>query len=138
MEGIPGNFDVIVWLPQTGRFGDNFEEEIIHDQHGFDAAWLARNQHLLADIGMKVVGMNGAAKASLTAQNFPLVPLATVTLSNFVFGTDPSGSGGLNGTYQYMPGADLSLTFDKVNEATFKLRKYLNTTQNANAATTPS
>jgi hypothetical protein len=138
VEGISGSFDVIVWLPQTGRFADNFEEETVKDQHGYDTAWLARNQHLLADVGMKVVGMNSATKASLLAQNYPLLPLTTVTLSGFLFATDPNGSGGLNGQYQYMSGADLNLSFDKVTESTFKLRKYMNTTQNALANTTPS
>lgn len=137
VEGIPGSFDAIVWLPQTGKWADNFEEETIKDQHGFDVAWLARNQHLMADISMKVVGMNGAAKAALTAQPFPLLPLTTVTLTLFAYGTDPSAGGGLNGQYQYMSGADLSLTFDKVNEATFKLRKYVDQIQNALANTLP-
>jgi hypothetical protein len=129
IEGIPGTFDVIVWLPQTGRFGDNFQEEVIMDQHGGDTAWLARNQHLLADVGMKVVG--GSSSAALTAQTWPLAPYTTVTLSGFVFSA-------LNGQYQYLTGADLNLTFDKVAEATFKLRKYINSAQNTLANTTPS
>lgn len=139
IEGITGSFDVIVWLPQTGRVADNFEEEVVKDQHGFDTAWLARNQHLLMDVGMKVVGMATATKAAfLTAQFFPLFPLTIVTLSNFVFASDPYGSNGLNGSYQYMSGADLNLSFDKVAEATFKLRKYMDTGQNSVAAFTPS
>ena len=138
VEGCAGSFSVIVWLPQTVKAADNFEEEIIKDQHGFDCAWLARNQHLLLDVAMKVVGLNGAAKASLLAQSVPLSPLTIITLSNFVFATDYDNNGGLNGTYQYMSGADLNLSFDKVSEATFKLRKYVDPTQNSLAATTPN
>ena len=139
IEGIPGAFDVIIWLPQTGKVTDNTEEEVIKDQHGNDCAWLARNQHLLNDVSMKVAGVNsGVTTAQLYSQVWPLAPLAIVTLSGFVFATDNEGNGGLNGTYQYMSGADLNLMFDKVNEATFKLRKYVDPAQNALAATVPN
>ena len=141
MEGITGTitFNALVWpwLPQTGRFADNFEEEIIKDQHGADCAWLARNRHLMLDLGMKIVGMSAATKASLYA-NWPLPPYTKITLSGFVFATDDLGGGGLNGTYQYLTGADLNLSFDKVSEAAFKLRKYVDPTQAALSVTTPS
>lgn len=120
--------NVIVWLLQTGRFGDNFEEEVIKDQHGFDTAWLARNQHTMADLGMKIVG---ASVATITSQTWPLAPYATVTLTGFALST-------INGSYQYLTGADANFNFDKVAEATFKLRKYADPTQNALAVTTPS
>ena len=139
IEGIPGVFDVIIWLPQTGKFADNFEEETIKDQHGFDTAWLGRNQHIMGDIGMKIAGIaSGVTSANLTAQIWPLQMLTIVTLSGFNYGTDADAGGGLNGTWQYLPGADLNLDFSKVNEATFKLRKYVDPTQNSLAATTPN
>ena len=139
IEGIPGSFDVIVWLPQTGKFSDNTEEEVIKDQHGFDLAWLARNQHIMSDVAMKVCGItSGTSTAQLAAQVWPLAPLTIVTLSGFTYATDPDNNGGLNGTYQYLSGGDLSLNNDKVNDATFKLRKYVDPTQNMLAATTPN
>ena len=98
------------------------------DQHGADTAWLARNQHLLADVGMKVVGSSTAA---ISGQTWPLAPYTVVTLSGFVFSA-------LNGAYQYLTGADLNLNFDKVTDATFKLRRYINSAQNTLANTTPS
>lgn len=141
IEGIPGSFDVIVWLPQTGKFNDNFEDELIKDQHGFDIAELARNQHIMGDIAMKIAGVSSASPstaAQLAAQVWPLAPLTTVTLSGFVFATDNAGGGGLNGQWTYQSGADLSLNFDKVADATFKLKKYVDPTQNLLMNTTPS
>ena len=135
IEGIAGNFDVIAWLPQTGKFGDNFAEEVIQDQHGADCAWLARNQHLMGDLMFKVVG--GESAAALIAQPFPMAPYTKITLSGFNYNTDGVGGTGLNGVYQYMSGADLSLTFDKVNEGGFKLKKYTNPAQAALSVTVP-
>ena len=130
IEGVAGgvSLNVIVWLMQTGRFNDNFEEEVIKDQHGFDTAWLARNQHTMADLGMKIVG---ASFATITNQTWPLTPYATVTLTGFVLSS-------INGTYQYITGADTNFNFDKVAEATFKLRKYADVVQAALSVANPS
>ena len=136
IEGISGAFDVIAWLPQTGKFNDNFAEEVIQDQHGADCAWLARNQHLMGDVAFKVVG--GEAKAALLNQSFPMAPYTVINLSGFDFATDGVGGAGLNGKYLYMSGADLNLTFDKVADATFKLKKYTNPAQATLSATVPA
>jgi hypothetical protein len=132
---------IAFWLPQTGKFNDNFEEETLKDQHGFDLAWLARNQHIMGDVAFKIAGISAASPSSvaqLSSQVWPLAMLSTVTLSGFAFTVDNAGNGGLNGAYQYVSGSDLNLDFSKVNEATFKLRKYVDPTQNTLANTTPN
>ena len=141
IEGIPGSFDVIVWLPQTGKFADKWEKETVKDQHGFTIAKLGRDQSIDGDITMMISGVSAnspSTAAQLAAQVWPLAPLTTVTLSGFVFATDNAGGGGLNGQWAYEPGGDLALDFSKVNGATFKLEKFVDPTQNALLNTTPN
>lgn len=129
LEGIAGTFDVIVYpVAQTGKLSQNFEEEIVKDVHGFDAAWLARNEHELFDVGMKVLGDTAAHAAAGAAF---LAPFATVTLSAFTATV-------FNGAYQLISGGDIDLGNTKVADINFKLRKYADATQNTSATTTPS
>lgn len=128
LEGIVGTFDVILYpVAQTGKLTQNFEEEIVKDVHGFDAAWLARNEHHMFDVGMKLLGptaTNAAAGAAF------LAPFATVTLSGFTAGL-------FNAAYQLVSGGDIDLGNTKVGDINFKLRKYADATQNTSAVTTP-
>lgn len=129
VEGIPGSIDVIVYpVSQTGKMTQNFEEEIIKDTHGFDAAWLARNEHQTFDLAMKLLGDTQAH--AITGGAF-LAPYATVTLSGFDLTI-------LNGAYQNLTGSDIDLGNTKVGDISFKLRKYADSTQNTLATTTPS
>jgi|SRR5581483_8385834 len=129
VEGIPGTFDVIIYpVQQTGKLTQNFEEEIIKDVHGFDTAWLARNEHEMFDVAMKLLG---DTQAHAIAGGAFLAPLSTVNLSGFDLAV-------LNGAYQVTPGGDVDLANTKVGDITFKLRKYADQTQNTLANTTPA
>lgn len=129
VEGIAGTFDVITYpVAQTGKLTQNFEEEIVKDVHGFDGAWLARNEHELFDVGMKILGDTAAHAA--TGGAF-LAPFATVTLSGFTLTV-------LNGAYQLVSGGDIDLGNTKVGDISFKLRKYADSTQNTAATSTPT
>jgi len=129
LEGIAGTFDVITYpIAQTGKLTQNWEEELVKDEHGFDAAWLERNVHYLADFSFKIVG-DTAAHAQGAAVF--LAALATVTLSGFQ-------AAAFNGSYQNISGADIDLSNVKVADLALKLRRYDDTTQNTLSQTTPS
>ena len=144
MAGIAGSFDSILYaLQQTGKGTQNFEEEIIKDVHGYDAVWVARNEHLLTDFSLKLVGdtmAHAAAPAtsvtgtsttvSLLGQPF-LAPLSCVSLGSFV----PAS---LNGIYQILSGNDVDLSNTKVGDLNFKLRRYANADQNASITASPT
>ena len=64
IEGVAGSFDAILYaLQQTGKANQNFELEEIKDVHGYDAAWIARNEHLMCDWSLKLVGDTAAHAA---------------------------------------------------------------------------
>lgn len=129
VEGVVATIDVIVYpLAQSISLTQDFQEEIIQDEHGFDAAWLARNEKYEFEIGMKIVGDTTAHAKSGGAF---LSPLATVTIS----GCDLTV---LNGAYQNVSGSKIDLGNNKVGDISFKLRRYADSTQNTLATTTPS
>lgn len=129
VEGIPGALDVVVYpVKQTGKATQNYEEEIIKDEHGFDAAWLLRNENITFDIGMKLLGDTAAHAISGGAF---LAPQATVVLSGFDLSV-------LNATFHMVSGSDIDLGNTKVGDLNIKLRKYADATQNTAAVTTPS
>lgn len=129
LEGIAMTFDVILYpLPQTAKMTQNWDEELIKDQHGYTNVWLARDEHHLLDLGMKIIGDTHAHALSGAAF---LSPLSTVTIS----GADPAS---WNTTYQLVNGGDIDLANTKVGDITFKLRKYADATQNGLAVTTPT
>lgn len=129
VDGIVGSIDVVVYpLQQSGKLTQNFEEEVGKDVKGFDAWWLARNEHYLADFGFKIVG---DTLANAKAGGVFLAPFATVTLSGFDLTT-------FNGAYQNVSGADIDLSNVKVGELALKLRRYTDAAQNTAATTTPS
>lgn len=128
-NGIAGTFDVIVYpVSQEGRLTQNWEEEIVKDVNGSDTAWLARNEHHMLDLAMKLIGPTAANAA---AGGVFLAPLTSVNLSGF--GLSP-----LNGQFQVTNGSDIAAHFDKVGDISFKLRQYADPNQNALANTTPS
>ncbi len=129
VEGFDITFDVVLYpVQQTGKMTQNFEEEIIKDPHGFDVSWLARNEHEMFDIGLKLLGDTHAH--ALAGAAF-LAPLAVVTVSGAAVSL-------LNTTYQVVSGGDIDLGNTKVGDFNLKLRKYADSTQNTLAATTPS
>lgn len=129
VEGVAGTFDIITYpLQQTGKMTVNAEEEIIKDVHGFDTAWLNRNQHVLADWMFKLLGDTAAHAA---AGGVVVAPLAIVTLSGFTLSF-------LNTTWQNVSGQSIDLANVKVGDFGLKLRAYSDSGQNTSAATTPS
>lgn len=132
-EGVGASFDVILYpIAQSGKATHNFNEEIIQDEHGDDAAWLARNEHITADFGMKLLG--DTAAHALAGAAF-LAPLAVVAITAKSSGSLPAV---LVGSWTIMNGSEIDLGNTKTGDITFKLRKYVNSTQNTSAITTPS
>ena len=132
VTGIAGTFDVIAYpVAQSGTFTQNFEEEIVKDVQGFDAAWLARNLHYLADFKFKVLGDTAANAAISGATATILQPYAVVTLTAFTLTA-------INGAYQNVSGLAFDLNNASVADFAVKLRKYSDATQNNAAIATPS
>lgn len=129
VEGVDGALDVVVYpVQQSAKTNQNWEEEIVKDEGGFDYAWLSRNLHYLNDHAFKLVGDTAAHAA--TGGAF-LAPYATVTLSGFDLAQ-------INGTYQNISGAEIDLGNTKVGDLMLKLRKYGDSTQNTLSQTTPT
>jgi len=129
LSGSTAAFDVILYpVQQSMKMSQHFDEEIIKDAVGQDAAWLARNEKYEGDIAMKLLG-DTAAHAQAGAAF--LGPLAIVTISTCLCTA-------WNTTWQVIAGGDIGLVNDKVGDITFKLRRYADSTQNTLAGTTPS
>jgi len=129
VDGVVGALDAIVYpVAQSGKQTLNYEEDIVKDNLGFDAAWRARNTHRLNDFGFKLLGDTAAhAKTGATM----LAPLATVVLSGFDVAD-------FNGSYQNISGQEIDLGNTKVGDMMLKLRRYDDAGQNASAIATPS
>ncbi len=138
VEGVVGVYDAILYaINQTLKATQNFEEEIIKDQHGYDTAWLFRNEHAMFDCTLKLVG-DTAAHAAIPATTVSttsvisslgqpfLSPGNTIVLSTFTLTA-------LNGTYQIISGWDADMGNTKVADLAIKLRKYANSQQNGTA-----
>ena len=127
VTGICGIIDLVVYaVAQSGTVTQNWEEEVIKDCNGFDTAWLARNQHVLADFKFKVLGDTAAHAASLTF----IAPYATVTLSTFSLAD-------VNGVYQNMSGSQIDLNNTSVADFATKFRRYSDAQQSVLSATVP-
>jgi hypothetical protein len=129
MSGNTATFDVILYpVQQSMKVSQQWEEEIVKDAVGQDAAWLARNEKYDGDLMMKLIG-DTAAHAQAGAAF--LGPLAIVTITACLVTL-------WNSTWQVVPGSDIALSNDKVGDISFKLRRYTDSTQNTLAAATPS
>jgi hypothetical protein len=129
VTGVTGTFDVIIYpVQQTVKGSHAFEEEIVKDVQGQDTAWIARNEHIMLDVMMKLLGDTAAHAATGAAF---LAPLAVVTLSGFT----PAY---LNTTFEVVPGSDISQVNTATGDISFKLRRYVDSQQNTLAATVPS
>lgn len=129
VSGIAGSIDLIVYpVAQSANLTHNFEEEVVKDTTGFDAAWLARNTHKLADFKFKALGTTAATAASGLAF---IAPFATVTLSGFA-------TAEFNTTWQNISGASIDLNNTSVADFSTKFRCYTDATQNTLSQTTPT
>ena len=116
VTGIAGTLDVVIYpVAQSVNISQNFEEEVVKDVAGFDAAWVARNHHYLADWKFKLLG-DTAAHAK-TGGTF-LAPYATVTLSGFDLTV-------LNTTWQNISGAAIDLNNTSVADFQTKFLAFI-------------
>lgn len=128
VTGIVGAVDLVVYpVAQSGTSTQNWEEEIVKDEKGFAAAWVARDLHYLANFKFKMLGDTAAHAKSVTF----IAPLATVTLSGFDLAD-------INGTYQNVSGAQIDLSNVSVADFATNFRKYGDATQNTLSQTTPA
>lgn len=125
VAGIVGAIDTIVYpVAQSATLTQNFEEEVVKDVIGFDAAWLARNLHYLADFKFKMLGDTAAHAKGVTM----LAPFATCTFSGFDLAD-------FNGTWQNISGQQIDLNNTSVADFAAKFRRYADGTQNTSAVT---
>ena len=155
IEGAPGTYDVLASASSATPFNNSvkatqqWEDEILKDNHGFDAAWLMRNEHETVDIALYIVTDTvahldtpmaavsysaGTAGAALSALGFPFLKAgAVLTLSGF-----QTGAAALNGVFRLLSGSDITLTNTGAAKYTLKLLKYADSGQQTAVATAPT
>jgi len=140
VAGVAGAFDVLVYVTQQTLDGmQHWDEQVGKDVNGADQWWLARNEHMETDVKVEFVATTNELAATpvttgsvLSALGQPLTgPLQAVTLSGFLLAS-------LNGVYQMMTGTKFDIKNVGVAEATYKLRRYADPTQNTLANTIPT
>ncbi len=124
---------VLYALKESMEVTHEFSEDIIQDEQGNDAAWRAFNEKHMGDIGMRLVhtgtsGTSTFANAKLLAAL--QVPYAVVTIS-------ACDIAAWNTTWQVVSGGKIGLKNTTAGDMGFKLRRYVDATQNTLAATTP-
>jgi hypothetical protein len=112
------------FLMDTIKGQHKFDLEGIKE-NGHDAALVAANAHIEADIAFRP---SGATRAAASAVAVFLSPLATVTLANFKVTA-------FNGAWIYVGDESIDLN-QNTGTMSLKVRKYDDTTQNASLQTT--
>jgi hypothetical protein len=129
VAGCPATFDVILYpVQQNMSLTQEFDEEIIKDADGQDAAWRAQNEKYMGDMDMKLIADTQAHAEAGAAFLGPLA-IVTVTLAK------PTA---WNSTFQVVSGGKISTKNDAVGDNGFRVRRYADSTQNTLAAATPS
>lgn len=123
---------VLYALKENMKASHSFEEDIIKDEQGNDAAWRAYNEKYEGDIGMRLVH-TGTPSTFADAEALAAfqTPYAIVTIAD----CDITA---WNTTWQVVSGGDIGLTNTTAGSMTFKLRRYVDSTQNTLAATEPT
>ena len=125
----PANFSP---LKEGMDLTHEFEEDIIKDEQGNDAAWRAFNEKFMGDIKMRLIHTGSptslAAAKALAAQ---LTPYQIVTLTGNDLGTI------WNTSWQVISGGTIGQTNTTAGSMAWKLRRYVDTTQNTLATTAP-
>ena len=138
LEGTVGSFDCFVAnvsnLNPSVKVTQQYEPEILKDNHGYDAVWLARNEHAIVDCELYLCATTHAiaiapmqsptsdvnsSGVSALGQPF-LKPWACMTLSNFELTA-------FNGIFQILSGGEATLTQSGAAKYTLKLLKYADT-----------
>ncbi len=129
VAGCPAAFDVILYpVQQSMKLTHEFNEEILQDADGQDASWRAQNEKLMGDLEMKLMGDIAAHAATGAAF---LAPLAVVTISTAIVTA-------WNTTWEVVPNGSIATKNDAAGDISFRLRRYVDATQNTLAAATPS
>ena len=117
-------------LKESMKFSENFEEDIIKDEAGNDAAWRAFNEKYEGDIGMRLVVTTGGTQstAGVNALVAALTPYKIVTISACAVTS-------FNASYQVISGSDVGLTNTTAGTMSWKLRRYVDGAQNILATT---
>ena len=116
-------------LKESMKFTHNFEEDIIKDEQGNDAAWRAFNEKFEGDIAMRLVvtgGTNTSAAAEALAAQLTPYQVVTIASCDIAF---------WNGAWQVMSGSDIGLTNTTAGSMSWKLRRYVDSGQNTQATT---
>lgn len=134
-----GSMDLYANVTIQGVKGSQtWATEEVQDFEGFDAAWLARNEHVEIKVNVK---LTGTSKANAIAGATFLLPLSAVVLSGFDLPwLNAAGISGprYTGNWQLREGTAIDLTNDKTGGAEITLRKYADPTQNTAATTAAS
>lgn len=125
--------DVILYpIAKSLKATQNWEEDAVQDEQGNDTAWRARNEKIEGEVGMilidkSAVGSTTAAHAK--AGGAFLAPLAILTISTCDHAI-------WNTTWQLVSGSDIA-NDEGTGKMNYKLRRYVDSTQNTLAASTP-
>ncbi len=127
IAGITGTIaiaDVVVYpLRESVSLTHEFDEDIIKDEQGNDAAWRAFNERNSGRVGMRLVDVGSpTSKANIEDFCAALTPYAKITFA----GTEPSV---FDGDYQLVSGSERSLTNTTAGTMTLTLRQYVDATQ---------
>lgn len=129
VSGIAGAYDVILYpVAQSAKFSHKIDLKTTQDNFGDDAAWKWNNEQIDGDWMMKLLGPSNAnAKAGAAF----LAPGAVITCSGF-------DAAFVNTTWVYMGDGSIDLKNDDVGDISFKVRKYVDPTQNTAFSIAPS
>lgn len=119
-------------LKESMEFTHHFEEDIIKDEQGNDAAWRAFNERYEGDLKMRLVDTSTPSTfAQAKALAAALTPYAIVAIT----GCDIAA---WNTSYQIISGSSVDLKNTTAGGMSWRLRRYADATQNTLATTTPS
>ena len=133
VSGLAMSIDVILYpSPHDASMDHQFGLDAVQDQNGDDCAWRTRNEMIDGDITCHLIDRTGSPTiAHAKAGAAFLAPLAVVTISS-------SDVTAWNTTWTVVPGSKIDLKNEGTGSIAFKLRRYVDSTQNALLATTPS
>lgn len=129
VSGVAGSFDVILYpVPQSMKLSHKFDMVVTKDAQGDDAAWKANNELVDGDWMMKLLG---ATSANAKAGGAFLAPLAVITVTSSDLTIN-------NTTWCVVPDSSIDLKNDDVGDIAFKVRRYVDSTQNTLFQTIPT
>lgn len=142
IEGVAGTFDCIIYpVSQSLDLTQDWDMEEVKDVHGYDIAWLFRNERAELECNMKMIAdTNAHAAAPVTAGNAGsgvstlgqpfLAPGSYLVLTGFAL---PA----LNHAYMVLSGTKVTQRNTQVADIVFKGRAYADSTDQ-NVTTVPT